>query len=482
VPEDDLDDNDIDFENLPGAPTYRPKKSKKSAVKLTDTLEPEKAFRWKDGKRMEVPMMSNHDKSMWERAEELDKKIKQKKPVVAAAPPPPSKKVKDEMVMADYTAPPRGSLLQQQTVTGGWDGYPYDSPDVDLRRSALSIKKADFTVNSLMDKIRRGKLNLRPAYQREYVWDNKTASKLIESLLLNVPIPTLFFHEVRNGCLEVVDGKQRLTSVWSFIQNEFPDLEPFRLSGLEVYEELNGACFADLNEIQQETIKDYAINVHTIMHQSQPEFVFEVFERLNMGSTQLNEQELRNCIYQGVYTELLAELAQNKHMMLILKSDAPHMRMKDRELILRFFAMSRSTPYHFVSPVKSWLNAEIREQKHCSRETIDEMREMFERTVALAWDVFGIAAFRPIKTGKKGLTGMERFETGEVNLALWDTVMYSLIDKEPKVILQHKEEIVDALVELMQDPTFKKLMVSQAKAVVARHEVWDERLTAIIEG
>lgn len=67
-----------------------------------------------------------------------------------------------------------------------------------------------------------------------------------------------------------------------------------------MYEELNGACFADLNEIQQETIKDYAINVHTIMHQSQPEFVFEVFERLNMGSTQLNEQELRNCIYQVV--------------------------------------------------------------------------------------------------------------------------------------------------------------------------------------
>jgi hypothetical protein len=67
----------------------------------------------------------------------------------------------------------------------------------------------------------------------------------------------------------------------------------------QVFEELNGACFSDLSETQQECIKDYAINVHTIAHQSQPEFVFEVFERLNMGSTQLNEQELRNCIYQA---------------------------------------------------------------------------------------------------------------------------------------------------------------------------------------
>ena len=72
----------------------------------------------------------------------------------------------------------------------------------------------DFTVNSLIDKINRGKVNLRPAYQREYVWTTRTASRLVESLLLNVPIPTLFLNETDSGCLEVVDGKQRLTSIW----------------------------------------------------------------------------------------------------------------------------------------------------------------------------------------------------------------------------------------------------------------------------
>jgi len=78
-------------------------------------------------------------------------------------------------------------------------------------------------------------------------------------------------------------------------------------AGLEVFEELNGAAFSDLNDIQQEIIKDYAISVHTIAHQSNPEFVFEVFERLNMGSTQLNEQELRNCIYQVCRPSALRE-------------------------------------------------------------------------------------------------------------------------------------------------------------------------------
>ena len=83
------------------------------------------------------------------------------------------------------------------------------------------------------------------------------------------------------------------------MQGEFPDGTPFKLTGLEVFDDLNGLTFRDLSEQQQETIKDYPLNVHTISNQSQPEFVFEVFERLNMGATQLNEQELRNCIYQA---------------------------------------------------------------------------------------------------------------------------------------------------------------------------------------
>ena len=207
-------------------------------------------------------------------------------------------------------------------------------------RDALQIQKADFTVNSVIDKINRGKVNLRPSYQREYVWTVRTASKLIESLILNIPIPTMFFHETQSGKLEVVDGKQRLTSIWSFIQSEFPDGSPFKLTGLEVYEDLNGKTFADLHERYQETILDFPLNVHTISRSSQPDFVFEVFG-LNMGATQLNEQELRNCIYQGMYTDLLEDLVQNEHLLKIYRSKTPHLRMRDRELVLRYFAMLR---------------------------------------------------------------------------------------------------------------------------------------------
>jgi len=119
----------------------------------------------------------------------------------AKAKKAPAKKAKaplpverDELVMAEPVyaeEPPLPLSVAEQT------NQSLGRRLNDVRGGGLTIKKADFTVNSLMDKIRRGKLDLRPSYQREYVWDNRTASKLIESLLLNVPIPTLFFHEVR---------------------------------------------------------------------------------------------------------------------------------------------------------------------------------------------------------------------------------------------------------------------------------------------
>jgi len=408
----------------------------------------EKVYKWVNGRRVEVDssqvLNAEQDKALWSK-------------VV-------SESQKETMIEAEFAPPPpryvRETQMQQPEP---------QRRSSDIRDGGLTIKKADFTVNSIMDKIRRGKLDLKPSYQREYVWDNKTASRLIESLLLNVPIPTLFFHEIRNGCLEVVDGKQRLTSIWSYIQEQFPDAEPFRLSGLEVFEELNGAAFSDLSESQQETIKDYAINVHTIAHQSQPEFVFEVFERLNMGSTQLNEQELRNCIYQGSYTMLLGDLAHSEHLLQILGQEEPHMRMKDRELILRFFAMQRTTPYAFSIPVKSWLNTEMRENKHMPPESAESMRERFEIALQLAWDVFGENAFR-IKAGD-----------ANINVALWDTVLYSFSLRDPKQVLKHKAEVAKALGELCADSKFRRLLVSQSKAVIARHEAMEIRLSNIMD-
>jgi len=367
----------------------------------------------------------------------------------------------------------------------------------DTTRDALRISKSDFTVSSIIDKINRGKVDLRPSYQREYVWTVRTASKLMESLLLNIPVPTMFFHEVKSGKLEVVDGKQRLTSIWSFVQNEFPGGQAFKLSGLEVYHELNGKTFDELNETFQEIILDYPLNVHTISKTSQPDFVFEVFERLNMGATQLNEQELRNCIYQGAYTDLLEELTLNESFLFANRSKMPHLRMRDRELILRFFTMQRTTPSGFYLPAKSWLNEEMRENKDLLPKEATEMTELFEKTLKLSVDIFGDCAFRPAKypeASKKGqivtaedVSGIfvrEYFESGEISVALWDTITSSFAkmvrdENETKLALEIKDEIVAAWINLATSDKFRRNMVSQPKAVLARDEMFRDMLLSL---
>ena len=378
-----------------------------------------------------------------------------------------------------------------------WDkvqsGIPALTPDFDAEalseslfgdssgdgQRSLQIQKADFTVNSIIDKINRGKVNLRPSYQREYVWTVKTASKLVESLMLNIPIPTMFFHEVNSGCLEVVDGKQRLTSIWSFTKGAFPDGTPFKLKGLDVFNEYNDLSCDELPGDIQERILDHPLNVHTISKQSQPDFVFEVFVRLNMGATQLNEQELRNCIYQGLYTDMLCDLASDEHLLSVYRSKQPHLRMKDRELILRFFAMQRTKPQGMTSPIKAWLNEEIRENKDMTPQEANAMAEMFAETIGLVWEVFGDCAFRPVKKDAspseddvKGLFYRDYFENGEINVALWDTVMHAFAGRTPEEVLPNKERIMAAFIKLAGGKTFRKLLVSQPKAVAARAEAW----------
>ena len=369
-------------------------------------------------------------------------------------------------------------------------------------RASLQITKADFTVNSIIDKINRNKVNLRPSYQREYVWTVRVASKLVESLMLNIPIPTMFFHEVNDGGLEVVDGKQRLTSIWSFINGEFPDGSAFKLKGLDVFAEHNDKTFAQLPADVQERILDHPLNVHTIGRQSQPDFVFEVFERLNMGATQLNEQELRNCIYQGVYTDLLQDLASDPHLLRVCRAKAPHLRMKDRELVLRFFAMRRTGPNGMTSPIKAWLNEEIRENKDMTPSEAEAMRIDFVETIGLVWDVFGDASFRPVKRDRGGrasdavadrsdsaststsaaslgLFYRDHFENGEINVALWDTVMYAFAGRSEEEIIPNREKIMAAFIKLAGSAAFRKLLVSQPKAVVARAEAFGNVMDTI---
>ena len=209
-----------------------------------------------------------------------------------------------------------------------------DPPD---RR--LITQPYDFSVRNIIDQINDKSLDVQPPFQRGYVWDNTRASSLIESLLINIPIPVCYFAEEETGKFTVIDGHQRLYSIWRYVSDLFP------LQGLRTLTEFNGKEIKDLNEREQRLITGRSIRCIVITQESHPEIRFEVFQRLNTGAIPATDQEIRNAIYRGDFNNLIKSLALSKDWLNVLGKKKLDKRMRDEELILRFFAVH----YNYLS-------------------------------------------------------------------------------------------------------------------------------------
>ena len=199
---------------------------------------------------------------------------------------------------------------------------------IEEQNTKVFTQTKDLPISTIKEMYDEGDIIPQPTYQRDYVMDNKQASKLIESILIQIPIPTVYLCEESDGRLSVIDGQQRITSIVRFLKNEFD------LRGLEELKNLNKKYFKDLDKSMQRTIKTTTLNSIVILKESQ-ELKYEIFARLNQGSTKLKPQELRNCIYRGSFNDMLEELA-DYHLLKILYREE-NKRKNYQEYILRFF-------------------------------------------------------------------------------------------------------------------------------------------------
>lgn len=178
-----------------------------------------------------------------------------------------------------------------------------------------------------------GSIILDDTFQRNVVWSNKQKSQLIESLILGIPIPYLYLYEGKQGNLIVIDGRQRLSSIFEFLDDKF------KLSYLEFLKGLNGLRSKDLVgklEKYKAKIEDSHLHVIKVRYETSEIFKLKIFQRVNQGGTKLNNQELRHALHQGAITFLLKELSDSLD---IFSGSAAKNRMKDRYLILRYIAI-----------------------------------------------------------------------------------------------------------------------------------------------
>jgi len=296
-------------------------------------------------------------------------------------------------------------------------------------------------------------------------------------------LPVVYLSEEKDGKIYVIDGQQRLTSFFSFIDGIFPDGSYFKLSGLKVFRELNRKSFKEIDEELQDKIKYCTIRTITFEKDSETDLKYEIFERLNTGAVSLNDQELRNCVYRGSYNQVLIDLSQDNDFRYLLGLKNEDRRMKDVELVLRFAAFYHSTYLNYKPPVKRFLNNEMERYQDIKDKDALELKNVFKNAVTIIRSVLDKNAFKRFYRGDKNNPDGS-WETKKFNTSLYDIMMYSFATVDKNKVYQNLDSIREALINLMtNDQEFIdsiELSTSSVQAVTKRFDKWRLTLQDII--
>lgn len=301
----------------------------------------------------------------------------------------------------------------------------------------ITTSGADFDVDGLVKRFDRGTI-YRPEFQRNFVWTWPQASKFIESILLGLPIPSVFlFREEETQKLLIVDGLQRLTTLHSFKKGRLPHNDRiFKLK--DVKPRFEGKTLDDLEEDDRLRFEDAIIHA-MIIQQMAPDdsnsSVFHIFERLNSNGTPLQPQEMRAAVYHGPFQIMLGKANECVEWREVF--GPRHKRAKDQELILRFLSLKYNRG-QYSRPMKGFLNDFMATNRNASAQVLDEYRNCFDGTIRRVYEALGKQAFRISRS---------------MNVAFFDALMVAIADNPEATLTAIKE----ASEKLMQDDEFLQL-------------------------
>lgn len=313
--------------------------------------------------------------------------------------------------------------------------------DLTTEERRLVTQPYDLGVQNISRDIEAGRISLSIEYQRKYVWDLAKASRLIESLLLNVPIPVLYFAEDETGTYEVIDGLQRLTTIKNFLENEFA------LSGLSVLTELDGKRFRDLTPKDRRRLENRTIRCIVITEDSNPDIKFDVFERLNTGAAMLTAQELRNSVYRGPFNDELKRLAAEEAFTELVGTTS-NRRMDFEELILRFFSLVEGLE-NYKPALRQFLNEYMR--SHRTSTPSPELINLFHETCTAVHDVLGAAPFKVAWSRNK------------INKGMFDAIMVPAAFAD-KAAMRERADAVREVISALEDDAGFRTSIGRATA------------------
>lgn len=319
---------------------------------------------------------------------------------------------------------------------------PFDPKYVDIVSEPM-------VVSNIIEQLKYNDILLEPDFQRHPdLWSPRQQSRLIESLIIRIPLPTFYFDRLDDDKLIVVDGLQRLYTLKKFMALEKDDPDRLVLTELEYLKEYEGRKFEELPPIIQRRIKQQPLTAYIIRSGTPDKVRTSIFNRINTGGLTLEPAEIKNSVYRGQAANLLKELAHSNEFVKATRNKIDPSRMLDCEFVNRFLAFYLLGIKRYLGNLEDYLNdVMIRLQKE-SEPTIEKCRKDFLKAMEYASGIFGNTAFRKINSdGRYGKINKPLYDAVTVNLARLD-------EKDCQKLLYKKDNLLEKYTALLSDKDF----------------------------
>ncbi len=341
---------------------------------------------------------------------------------------------------------------------GSWGDYPLDD---------MLIRHENRTIHDVLRRVEHNTFVMDPDFQRDFIWPDDKQSKLIESVIMRIPLPVFYMAENDDGRMVVVDGLQRLSTFQRFVNNKLALRLPDR-------SELNGKRFLDLSSKLQNRVEDCNLIFYIIDSKAPEQARLDIFERVNSGEP-LTRQQMRNSLFMGPATRFLKAEAQTEIFINATGESLNRKKMRDREFVNRFCAFRLIPLSEYNGDMDKFLAQCLRQMNRMPEADLQGLSQSFRRGMENNHELFGRHAFR------KHAADQDR--RGVLNASLWDVMATGLSHYTADQIDSSRTDIRFAFYDLLEDENFNDAITygtSDTRKVRYRFEVTRKALEDVV--
>lgn len=344
---------------------------------------------------------------------------------------------------------------------------PFDS-------SRIRVETKNTQMDTLIKRIKNDEIDLKTGFQRRSgIWSNKAQSRLIESMLINIPLPAFYMDATDDSRWLVVDGLQRLTTIRRFAIDE-----EFALTGLEFLSDYEGKKFSGLPRSFRRRIEETDIILHLIQPGTPLDVKFDIFRRINTGGEPLSAQEIRHALNQGAVTQWLETLAESDYFKMATDNGVASRRMDDRECVLRFLAFNLFSPKKYSADnFDQFLHAAMSAANEAEGGVLEENAERFRRAMTTATEIFANDAFR-----KRYRENETRYPINKALFETWSLTLGALNEEDSDRLIAEGELVRERFRSLMNEDKAFEASISQGTGSVKKIQYRFAKIEELVQG